>query len=173
MGANGRLRVTTHMSMTASANLKTLSIELGGAEPPSQGERVPIVAIAQKVTVCEWAVTAHGEDLVRAPAARPDPSACTHDWEHGDCWRIRDIDPEIASAIRAGVTSWQTCSHRCGAWRPIGERLTLPSEKPDTWPDRYACGCSWKHVLLGFCDAYAPDGNQREPEAHHLVLFNS
>ena len=30
MGANGRLRVTTHMSMTASTNLKTLSIELGG-----------------------------------------------------------------------------------------------------------------------------------------------
>ncbi len=30
MGANGRLRVTTHLSMTASGNLKTLTVELGG-----------------------------------------------------------------------------------------------------------------------------------------------
>ena len=38
MGANGRLRVTTHFSLTASTNTKTLSYELGGTAFYSRAE---------------------------------------------------------------------------------------------------------------------------------------
>jgi len=44
MGANGRLRVTTHLSMTASTNTKTLSFELGGAAFYSRAEAGATVA---------------------------------------------------------------------------------------------------------------------------------
>lgn len=44
MGANGRLRVTTHFAITASANTKTLSFELGGSAFYSRAESGVTVA---------------------------------------------------------------------------------------------------------------------------------
>lgn len=44
MGANGRLRVTTHISMTASSNIKTLLVELGGTAFYSRTEAGATVA---------------------------------------------------------------------------------------------------------------------------------
>lgn len=44
MGANGRLRVTTHFSITTSANTKTLSFELGGSVFYSRAEAGATVA---------------------------------------------------------------------------------------------------------------------------------